>query len=152
MLVSLPIIASLKTLSLCCCLGNATTIPSVNINQAGFPETLIPCPSVHHQEGTVHHKSKTRMAAYHPYRPMLCTVPNAPFLLSASTSGQIFHNISMTKVGRIRCVKAALDCGTAKLCAWTNVQREHWEGDLAVEGNLPAWLVNSSSITEQVHV
>lgn len=88
----------------------------------------------------MHHKSKTRMAAYHPYHPMLCTVPNAPFLLSASTSRQIFHNISMTKVGRIRCVKAALDCGTAKLCAWTNVQREHWEGDLAVEGNLPAWL------------
>jgi carlactone synthase/all-trans-10'-apo-beta-carotenal 13,14-cleaving dioxygenase len=76
------------------------------------------------------------MAAYHPNRPMLCTIPNAPFLFSTSSSGEIFHNVSMSKVGRIRCVKAGLDCGT-KLCAWTNVQRERWEGDLAVEGKPP---------------
>ncbi|CAL5000564.1 unnamed protein product [Urochloa decumbens] len=33
------------------------------------------------------------------------------------------------------------DCGGANHhCAWTNIRRERWEGDLVVQGHIPAWL------------
>lgn len=30
---------------------------------------------------------------------------------------------------------------SGKLAAWTSIQRERWEGELVVEGNIPLWLV-----------
>ncbi|RLM69470.1 hypothetical protein C2845_PM17G07050 [Panicum miliaceum] len=78
------------------------------------------------------------MAAYHPY-PTLYTAPRTPCFSGSCSLAQTVHNISTARVSRIQCVKAAIDCGT-KLSAWTNVRQEHWQGDLAVEGQLPAWL------------
>ena len=89
------------------------------------------------------------MAANHPKHPMLCTAPRAQFFSGSSSVGQNVHNIIMAKISRKRHVKAAIDYGT-KLSAWTNVRREYWEGDLAVEGHLPAWLVHTPSITERI--
>ena len=44
------------------------------------------------------------------------------------------------------CVKAIGDCSTV-LYPWTNVRQERWEGNLAVEGHLPIWLVHATSIS-----
>lgn len=41
------------------------------------------------------------------------------------------------------CAKTAGEYGT-KLSAWTSVRQERWEGDLAVEGHIPAWLVREN--------
>ncbi|XP_039822689.1 carotenoid cleavage dioxygenase 8 homolog A, chloroplastic-like [Panicum virgatum] len=79
------------------------------------------------------------MAANHPKHPTFCTARRAHFFSGSSSVGQTVHNIITAKISRKRCVKATIGYGT-KLSAWTNVRREHWEGDLAVEGHLPAWL------------
>ncbi|KAF8663538.1 hypothetical protein HU200_055349 [Digitaria exilis] len=79
------------------------------------------------------------MATYHPNHLTHCTVPRAPFFAAASSSGQVAQNIGFPRVSHKRWVKAAIGCST-KLSAWSNVRREHWEGDLAVDGQLPAWL------------
>lgn len=89
------------------------------------------------------------MAAYHPYHPTLYTAPRTPCFSGSSSQGQTVHNVITARVSRKQSVKAAIDCGT-KLSAWTNVRREHWEGDLAVEGHLPAWLVHTYSLNHKI--
>ncbi|OEL31832.1 Carotenoid cleavage dioxygenase 8-like protein A, chloroplastic [Dichanthelium oligosanthes] len=82
------------------------------------------------------------------YLPTLCAAPSA-FLLSASPRSRQTTSISATaRRNPARPVKATtsadqeatMDSGT-KLSAWTSVRQERWEGELAVEGRLPDWLV-----------
>ncbi|GJM93157.1 hypothetical protein PR202_ga09687 [Eleusine coracana subsp. coracana] len=81
--------------------------------------------------------------------PTLCTAPSS-FFLSSNRSRQT-NNLSLAAKARgnsARPVNAtttrvkdevAEDRGT-NLSAWTSVRQERWEGDLDVEGYLPAWL------------
>ncbi|KAL6614534.1 hypothetical protein ACP70R_036804 [Stipagrostis hirtigluma subsp. patula] len=80
--------------------------------------------------------------------PTVCSVPKAAIFLSSSPrsrqvhlgSGPARRHPARPVRATIMAEEAAGDCGT-KLSAWTSVRQECWEGDLAVEGHLPAWLV-----------
>ncbi|XP_048560347.1 carotenoid cleavage dioxygenase 8 homolog A, chloroplastic-like [Triticum urartu] len=85
--------------------------------------------------------------------PALCTAPK-PLALSLPRSTPINLRRSKMVGSPARSVKAAtttstpveeeaaagVDGGGTKLSAWTSVRQERWEGELAVEGDLPLWL------------
>ena len=77
------------------------------------------------------------MAAY--YLPTLCTAPK-PYLYACRHSGQLtISTAAACRRGASRIEAAAGDC--TKHSAWTSIRQERWEGDLAVEGRIPEWLV-----------
>jgi carlactone synthase/all-trans-10'-apo-beta-carotenal 13,14-cleaving dioxygenase len=80
------------------------------------------------------------MAAY--YLPTLCTAPK-PYLCASRHSGQLTISTAAAcrRRGASRIEAAAGDC--TKHSAWTSIRQERWEGDLAVEGRIPAWLVRT---------
>lgn len=68
--------------------------------------------------------------------------------------GSIFRNAVFTKKRNATIVNVATEPPPAvlprpkkevtsvpKLAAWTSVKQERWEGELAVEGEIPQWLV-----------
>ena len=95
--------------------------------------------------------------------PMLCTAHSITSTLTSSSPGprQTNRLILATVAARRNPARsstkgeggleaAMMDCGSGssssgetsnKLSAWTSVWQERWEGNLAVEGTLRAWLV-----------
>ncbi|CAO2143187.1 unnamed protein product [Urochloa humidicola] len=86
------------------------------------------------------------MAAAASYLPTLGTAPNSFFCASHHQRSQTIS--SATAACRRRIIGCMLeltarDCGSDRAshhCAWANIRRERWEGDLAVQGHIPAWL------------
>lgn len=81
------------------------------------------------------------------YLPTLLGVSSSPFFFPSPHPRQT-NLCSATAHTFLRSVKttALAEAATAgerwaKLAAWTSIRQERWEGDLAVEGHLPLWLV-----------
>ncbi|CAL4897013.1 unnamed protein product [Urochloa decumbens] len=85
------------------------------------------------------------MAAAASYLPTLGTAPKPFFYASHHLRSQTISSATAACCrggGRIiGCMETARDCGSASHhCAWANIRQERWEGDLAVQGHIPAWL------------
>jgi len=78
--------------------------------------------------------------------PTLCTAPTPYLYASRRSAGQtIISTAAASACHRCRAsrrrIQAAGDC--TKHSAWTSIRHERWEGDLAIEGHIPAWLVRT---------